>query len=160
MKKLFFFLAMCLAVVLCIGCEWLGETCLLENVESSIEPSKESYSLSDSITLSYDCSPDFNEFEQYRFCIGIYPHGVSDENLTERVYDCILVLENEEDYTNREIMFDSDSLEEGAKISKTFQLIPKKTGIYEVYVWGWGIRKKSDNNDYEYSKCYLIKIIE
>jgi len=155
MKKIFFIsfvsISFCIFFLCFTSCgpvDFFGKKIPLENVEYSIAPEKEFYSLSDAINLTYSFSLDSEKFYEYEYYISIY---LSDgEWNQERLFDHILVYdESGEDVTNKRF---SCPIDENTKITKNFTLIPKKTGNYYIFIGGYAYtRKKEPDVDSYYS---------
>ena len=113
----------------------------LENVESSLEPQKENYNLSDKITLMYSFELDSDKFYEYEYRISI-----SDINKeSEPLYDHIIVYnESGENVTNNLNCQNLDN--ETTKIIKNFSLIPKEKGSYLIFIGGYALQRNPESN--------------
>jgi len=125
----------------------------LENVEYSIEPEKEMYDLSDSISLTHSFTLDSEKFCDYEYNISIY----SPDPLSSTLYGHILVYDySGKDVTNKQL---NCSIEETKKITENFTLIPQKTGIYRVTISGRAFtRKDTGNNWYGAAQSFYLNI--
>lgn len=113
----------------------------MENIESSIEPEKESYNLSDTINLTHSFTLNSEKFYKYEFYITVY---FSDKWDSEQLYDHIYVYDElGENVTNKAL---SCSITENVKIIKKFKLIPQQKGNYIIFVDGRAFTRKAEKD--------------
>ena len=129
-----------------------GVSHTLENTEFSLEPDKEVYSLSDTISLEHSFMLDSEKFYKYECYITVYFSDIQSEAL----YDHILIYDELGDnITNKKLSY---SISENTKITKKFTLIPRKKGNYAIFFTGTALTRKYDNDDYESRKVYYLNI--
>ena len=133
----------------------------LENIESSIEPEKKAYNLSDSISLKHSFMIDSDKFHAYEYHISVYPHDDRDDKddwLVESVTGHILIYDDSgNDITNRPITY---SLKDNSKVTKEFTLVPKKRGKYLIYIGGRALLRYCTYSldSYESGHIYYINV--
>ncbi|MBR1403038.1 MAG: hypothetical protein IJ558_02555 [Treponema sp.] len=132
-----------------------GKRIILENIDSSIEPEKEVYGLSDSISLTHSFTLDSEKFHKYEFYISVC---FSDDWKSEDLYDNILVYDELGENVTNKIL--SCAITENTKIIKKFDLIPQKKGNYIVFVGGRAFTRKAEKgvDSYEWGCVHLLNI--
>lgn len=168
MKKLLFFLAMCLVIVLCIGCpdfDWgepNSDDVYLPDTNFYVSPEKTEYSVDEELQLCFSSIPDFSLFDVYKFEILLseYNEDEKDYKATGNLF--FIDKASESDSYTESFKYGEKDIENESKVTKTFSIKTKKQGKFSCFLYGngWHYGKNGSQSAVSYSKKIYIEVVE